>query len=626
MSAILDTDLPAPGTMRVRRATPNPAGALDELYLLTGAPWAAPIERMIGDGPTSHLAAGERRRLRIFHFNDLHNYLTLPDERKGDARLFAQIVRRHRVARAAAAPDEIVLLVSGGDDHTGTVLDELLGWRGDELAIDPAYAAYSAAGVDIAALGNHELDRGADVLRAGIRANAAFPVLSANLHGSRHLDPAADYAAAAIAVAKGLRIGFLGLITPVDTRTHSHADPDLAVTSPLSALANLLPALADRVDAVVVMSHCGFGADSNLDGKAGAVRYLAEGDIALARSAARLTAAPVVIVGAHTHTVLNENGLGSETVVDGVPILQAGGQGSHLGEFELALAIGASRAQSAMRARLHRLVRPPGVADHDEAFERAVIQPLIARVRHRLDEVLATAEGEDIAPAITLRQRYMGECALANFIADALVARSAEFAQGAVEIAIVNSTAIGAGLAPGVDVTFRDWYAVMPFADCLQVAEISGGELLAILDNNAKRIVRPEELAGDRPPDLSGYVSRGFLHFSTGLRHAIRLGARAADARAEDAIALGAPLAAQKDRRFRVAFTNYLGAGAYGESWNGSPIGGGVPGSIRGYDLRPVVKIDTGLVFRNEIVAFIRSAGRIAPATGARIDGRLTLR
>ncbi|HJS31287.1 MAG TPA: 5'-nucleotidase C-terminal domain-containing protein [Alphaproteobacteria bacterium] len=626
MSRISDAGTPPPGTMRIRRASPNPAGAFDELYLLTGAPWAAPVEHVVGDGPTGCLAAGERRSLRLFHFNDLHNYLTLPDERKGDARLFAQIVRRHRTAREAAAKDEIVLLVSGGDDHTGTVLDELLGWRGEELVIDPAYAAYSAAGVDIAALGNHELDRGADVLRAGIRANAAFPVLSANLHGSRYLDPAVDYAAAAIAVAKGLRIGFLGLITPVDTRTHSHADPGLTVTSPLGVLANLLPALAERVDAVVVMSHCGFGADSNLDGKAGAVRHLAEGDIALARSAARLTAAPVVIVGAHTHTVLNENGLDSGTVIDGVPIVQAGGQGSHLGEFELALALGAGRAQSAMRARLHRLVRPPGAAEHDEAFERAVIEPLIARVRHRLDEVLAMAEGDDIAPSVTLRQRYMGECALANFIADALVARSAEFAQGGVEIAIVNSTAIGAGLVPGGDVKFRDWYAVMPFADCLQVAEISGGELFAILDNNAKRIVRPEELDGHPRIDLSGYVSRGFLHFSAGLRHAIRLGARVADARAEDIAVLGAPLAAQKDRRFRVAFTNYLGAGAYGESWNGNPIGGGVPGSIRGYDLRPVAKIDTGLVFRNEIVAFIRSAGRIAPATGARIDGRLELR
>jgi 2',3'-cyclic-nucleotide 2'-phosphodiesterase (5'-nucleotidase family) len=612
--------------MRIRRASPNPAGAFDELYLLTGAPWAAPVEHVVGDGPTGCLAAGERRSLRLFHFNDLHNYLTLPDDRKGDARLFAQIVRRHRTAREAAAKDEIVLLVSGGDDHTGTVLDELLGWRGEELVIDPAYAAYSAAGVDIAALGNHELDRGAEVLRAGIRANADFPILSANLHGSRHLDPAIDYAPAAIAVAKGLRIGFLGLITPVDTRTHSHADPGLTVTSPLGVLANLLPALAARVDAVVIMSHCGFGADSNLDGKAGAVRHLAEGDIALARRAARLTATPVVIVGAHTHTVLNENGLDSGTVIDGVPIVQAGGQGSHLGEFELALAPGAGRAQSAMRARLHRLVRPPGVAEHDEAFERTVIEPLIARVRHRLDEVLATAEGDDIAPAVTLRQRYMGECALANFIADALVARSVEFAQGHVEIAIVNSTAIGAGLAPGVRVTFRDWYAVMPFADCLQVAELSGDELLAILDNNAKRIVRPEEPDGDRPLELSGYVSRGFLHFSSQLRHVIRLGAHAAEARAEDAVALGVPLVAQRDRRFRVAFTNYLGAGAYGESWNGNPIGGGVPGSIRGYDLRPIAKNDTGLVFRNEIVAFIRSAGKIAPATGARIDGRLELR
>ena len=103
MSRNSNAGAPPPGAMRIRRASPNPAGAFDELYLLTGAPWAAPVKHVIGDGPAGRLVAGERRSLRLFHFNDLHNYLTLPDERNGDARLFAQIVRRHRAAREAAA-------------------------------------------------------------------------------------------------------------------------------------------------------------------------------------------------------------------------------------------------------------------------------------------------------------------------------------------------------------------------------------------------------------------------------------------------------------------------------------------------------------------------------------------
>ncbi|MBI3710204.1 MAG: bifunctional metallophosphatase/5'-nucleotidase, partial [Proteobacteria bacterium] len=505
--------------MRLIRGRPNPAGAFDALYLLAGDAVAAPVAGIDGAEALPRLAPGESRRLRIVHFNDLHNYLTLPNAARGDSHVFAQIVRRHRTARAAAAADEIVLLLSGGDDHTGSVLDELVGWKPEELIVDPAYAAYSAAGVELATLGNHELDRGAAVLQAGIRASAAFPILSANIHGSPALVASRDYFPGAIALAKGLRIGFIGLTTPVDTRTHTSLDLDLAVASPLQVLRNMLPAVAALSDIVVVMSHCGYGTDSNLDGKAGAHRHLAEGDIAVARSAAALTDKPLLVLGGHTHTVLNEAGLGPDTLIDDVPIIQAGGLGSHVGEFRAVVTVGAPRAAMAPQATLHPLkrrdVRAPSAdserdADFDAEFEARVIAPLLRQVDGRLKEVVATvAAGEEVSPATTLRQRYLGESALVNFVADGLVARSAEFPQGAVDLAIVNSTAVGDGISPQGPLTFQHWYGVMTFADCLQVGRLSGRQLREILDNNAKRIVRPEELAGAAPPNLKAYVSRG---------------------------------------------------------------------------------------------------------------------
>lgn len=609
-----------------RKGKPNPAGALDALYLLDGDGRLGPIARLDGALPPASLAPGTVRRLRLFHFNDLHHHLTLTGKPGGDVPVLAQIVHRYRQARAAAGDDEIVLLVSGGDDHTGTALDELLGWQADELIVDPAYAAYSAAGVDAATMGNHELDRGAAVLRAGIRASARFPVLSGNLYGSRHLEPGADYHPAVIAVAKGLRIGLLGLITPVDTRTHSAGDPDLSVASPLAVLANLLPSLAAATDFVVIMSHCGYGADSNLDGKAGAARYLAEGDIAIARAAARLSDRPMLVLGGHTHTVLNADGLAPDSIVGGVPIVQAGGMGSHVGEVDATLRVGMPRGRATIDARLHRLATYPGEGRHDAGFEAETIAPLLAQVRTRLDEVVAQCDGgDDVSLETTLRLRYAGECALANFITDAMVSRSAELPGGPAEIAIVNSTAIGAGLMPHAPVTFRHWYGVIPFADCLQFARLSGADLMAVIANNAARIVRPEELAPGQSVDVRGYVSRGFLHFSGGVRYAIRLGHSAVEASVETATAFGKPLAAQQDRQFRVLFTNYLGGGGYGESWNGALIGGGVEGRIPSLDLRPFALGDTGLVFRNEMLAHLRAVGRIGPATGARLDGRLAI-
>ena len=50
-----------------------------------------------------------------------------------------------------------------------------------------------------------------------------------------------------------------------------------------------------------------------------------------------------------------------------------------------------------------------------------------------------------------------------------------------------------------------------------------------------------------------------------------------------------------------------------------------MPAGIKGYDLTKLPKRDTGFVYRNEIVAQIRTLGRLTPANGAKKDGRLTV-
>ncbi|MEP6702665.1 MAG: 5'-nucleotidase C-terminal domain-containing protein [Betaproteobacteria bacterium] len=639
----------AAGRMRLVQGARNPSGALDALYLLVGDATAGPIEAIEIDpaiNPAIHLYPRKGvRHLRIFHFNDLHNALQAHGQVQGRAQgpdsqpapLFSRIVHRYRAARTGAGADEVVLLLCGGDDHTGTPFDELIGWTPDEFVLDPAYVAYSAAGVEVATLGNHDLDRGSAMLAIGIERNAAFPVLSANLGGSRALLSGRHYYPGALCIAKGLRIGLLGLTTPVDTRTGTASDPGLVVASPLATLRNVLPALADIADIVIVMSHCGYGVDSHSMPPAFGSSYLAEGDVALARLAAQLTARPVTILGAHSHTVLNLEGFGPETLIDGVPILQAGGHGSHVGEFEATLQLDSTRAQWSINARLHRLAGSPrggsGAApdsdaqtNADMAFESTVIGPMRLLVRQRANEVLATVDaGTDLSREATLRQRYCGECALINFVCDALAARSAQFPHGPAVLAIVNSTAIADGLPADGPLTFNDWYRVQPFADTLQLCDISATELAAILHSNAQRVVRPEECDGPGAIDLSGYVSRGFLQFSGALRYRLHLGGSAREATVSDITLAGLPLFANPARTIRVVLTNYLGAGGYAESWNGNPIGAGVQGFLPGYDLRPIPKHDTGLVFRNEVIAYLRGLGRISSAHGAVLDGRLVV-
>lgn len=628
-----------PGEMMLMEVTPNPGGVVERAFVLTGDPLAGPIQRIVAeDGaqvPAPPLPEGERRVVRILHINDMHNHLTEMHASRGDTHRFSQIVKMVREARADAAQNEITLFVSAGDDHTGSVFDELMGWAPEEFVADAGYRAASAAGLDIAVLGNHEFDRGAEMLRLGIERDATFPVLSANIHGSAYVQRDRDYHAAAVLEAKGLRIGVIGLTTSVDTRVGTEADPGLAVESPLTALENLVPAVSAVSDIVIILSHCGYGAGAHQSGRAAFARRIDDGDFVLAEAAGLLSDKPVVLVGGHTHTALNETGINPDNILNGVLITQANANGRHLGNIAMSVAAENGRRGWFTSVSLHATKRrddrlgpdDDGYAaaekdeDYDQNFEAEIMAPMIAALDEKMAETIGTVTDPEglLSRERTIADRYIRETALANFMNDALVARSATFPNGAVDLALFNATGLAAGVDEG-PLSFREWFDVMPYADQVHVATITGRDLQAMLDSNAKRILRPEEIA---EADLNGFVSRGFLHFSSGLRYGIDLGASAAEARAVDIEVMGQPLSERLDQTFTLAINSYIQLGAFGEAWNGAAISGGVPGEIASLDIRGWDYNHTGLVYRNEIIAHIRELETVSPDAGVLLDGRL---
>ncbi len=629
---------PQAGELQMVAASPNPKGAFDSLFLLKGDPLAGPVTTIVGQEgmaePVRHLPDGTRRVLRLMHFNDMHNHMTDLHGKKGDTHRLSQMVQHVNAARANAQDDEIVLFLSAGDDHTGSVFDELLGWSPDEFVADAGYRAASAAGVDLAVLGNHEFDRGAEMLRIGIERDADFPLLSANIHGSDHVARDRDYVAAAIGEVKGLRIGVIGLTTAVDTRTGMPSDPNLAVASPVQAAANIYQAVEAVSDVVVILSHCGFGRDMHVSGKAATARNIGEGDFAIAEAIGPMATKPCVLIGGHSHTTLNADGIDADNMVQGLLLTQANANGKFLGDIAMSIAAGQGRDAWFSSVALHpikkrddrvgaddeRYASLEHDGDYDAAFEAQVMAPMIVALEDKLAEVIGqVADDSLINHDRTIANRYVGEVALANFMNDTLVARSATFPGGPVDFALFNAT----GLATGIDagpLTFREWFDVMPYADVIDVATLSGAQIQQMLDSNAKRLLRSEEVAGT---DLAGFVSRGFLHFSSGIRYRIDPGATPAQARAVDVTLNGKPIEQVLDKQFTLAFNSYISLGAFGETWNGKPIGGGVTGDIASFDVRALPWDHTGLIYRNEIIAAIREMGPIGADTGARMDGRL---
>jgi len=619
----------APGRARLIEVDPNPTGGIERLFLLAADCVDNPIHSV--ENPDTLPRTHGTGRLRVFHFNDLHNHLTdLTGQEKGTHR-FSQMVKRVRDARREKPNGDAVLFLSVGDDHTGSVLDELLGWRPEQFVADASYHAYSHEHVDATVLGNHEFDRGAALLATGIRQDARFPVLSANVHSSIHLVAGQDYHPAAIAISGGLRIGLLGLTTHVETRVAPPDDPAFAVASPVRVLQNILPTLAPLVDVVLILSHCGFGDGAHQSGKAAAARDIGEADFSLARAAAAITKKPVLVLGAHTHTRLNADGLEKCNVFDGVPVVQSECNGRHLGEIDLQIGPELGDGYQVSKICLHQ-IKPrndavlPGHADfdqyeqtgdYDQAFETKTIAPLIDQVQAILTNEIAQVSTDALSFKSAVQDRYKGECSLLSFMADAVVSRLVG-AGVDVDFSLINAATIHAGIEPG-SLSMGAWFDVMPYADQVFIARISGADFENILQNNAKRLLRPDEVA---KTDCSGFVGRGFVHMSHQVRYQIDPGAAAQRARSVSIKVDGRPIAELHSHVFNVAMPTYLALGAFGERWNGRSICGGVPGDLDGYDLRKLPSKNTGLIYRDEIAAFICASGKI---DGAGKDGRLQI-
>ncbi len=588
---------------RLKRIAHNEKGVFDAAWALRCEPARAPVAA-IDTAPLPPRAPAPAAGLRIFHFNDLHNHIASFD---ADGRLqprFAAMSQRVHAARDAGTP---AVFVSVGDDHTGGILDEIACDRTGRFRLDPAYRVYSAAGLDVAAIGNHEFDRGTAHLARAIRQDAAFPVLSANVHSSEHIEPGRDFHPAIIALICGLRVGFIGLTTRIESRAPQNGDPTIRVGNPVTALERVLPPLSAVCDTVVILSHCGYGDSGTATGKAAVARDLGEADFALAACADAHSAAPAVLLGAHTHTRLNEHGFEPGNRIGSVPITQAEANGRFLGEVTLE-----GTPPAFADARLHPIA--PGDA-HDTALFEEHIRPLFGEVDALLSRTVFDNRVPGLGWEVTQRTRYGGDCGVANLFNDAVVARVAALTGRAPDLAMLTGGSLLSGLPVG-PVSYRHFFEVMPYPDEIYILDVAPEELADILLSNARRVLRPaEDLATDR------FIGRGFVHFSAGLRYGIELGTEAAASRPRDVRIHGQLLCARREP-IRIATVSYLALGGFGERWAGQEIGGGVQRGLAGFDMRAMPQSPTGLFYRKEVEAFLRGLGRVEADPH---DGRLVL-
>ncbi|AHG91375.1 5'-Nucleotidase domain-containing protein [Gemmatirosa kalamazoonensis] len=293
------------------------------------------------------------------------------------------------------------------------------------------------------ALGNHEFDWTVDTLRARIR-QAPYAILGANV---RFTDGRAVPWLRADTIVRrgGLRVGVVGLATtetPTTTRAANVRGLRFDSLAPvIDAHARALRARG--ADVVIVVAHSGAFCDRPAPGES---TPTCRGEIVdVARALHEKVDA---IVSGHTHSLVN-------TVVNGIPIVQARSSGRALGVVDLSLEGGAPTIDVREVVADSAGPVPPAI---DSVVRRAVAA-VASRVNRRIADVADDMPRES-------DEQY----ALGNLLADA------QRWAGRGDVAIMNNGGIRADLRHGV-ATYGSLFEIQPFGNTLYKITVRGRDL-----------------------------------------------------------------------------------------------------------------------------------------------------
>ncbi|MFH0728647.1 MAG: 5'-nucleotidase C-terminal domain-containing protein [Pseudomonadota bacterium] len=475
--------------------------------------------------------------LTLLFFNDLHGHLSpfkvkgedgVPREVGGIGRV-ATLVREIRTENAARQVKTIVLVA--GDILQGTPMSTVFQGEPDVLALN-------LIGVDAMTVGNHEFDFGLENFLK-LKATARFPFLSANIFYKDSGKPLCD-SGVAFQLTDTLSLTVLGVTTEQLMVTTLPANVEaLTVTDSVTALKEACTAALQK-GPVLLLSHS---------------RHQTDREIAL--SYPKLAA----IIGGHDQILMDPH-----RRVGDVPVFQAFEKGRYVGRADLLI------DPVTFESRVANWTYLP-VTDEIQADK--TVSGLVEMYETRLDDSFKAVIGRAkiFLDAERERIRYE-ETNLGNWVTDVMRGHT-----GA-DMAFLNSGSLRASIADG-PVTIADVYRAMPYANALMTVELSGKDILAILNRS---------VMGSRE-DEDG----GFLQVS-----GIRFGVRNHRVEAVQVGENGGGL--DPEKRYSVAITDFMAAGGDGyTSFKGKPV------------------VDTGLPLRELLIDTVRRKKVISAAVEGRV-------
>jgi 5'-nucleotidase/UDP-sugar diphosphatase len=391
--------------------------------------------------------------LTILHMNDTHGRI-LPYVEKSvsqevpvsGAAYYSKVIETER-----AGNPEGTLLLSAGDMFQGTPVSNL--FRGK-----PMIEVMNALKFDAMAMGNHEFDWGPDALRELV-SSAQFPFLCANITDENfsYFPGTRPYV---LLTRKDVTIGIIGLTTPETryTTKPSHVS-NLIFLDPAEVASRMIEAVKQQgAQLVVVLSHLGL-----------------DGDIELAARAPGID----IIVGGHSHTAVTSPVKVGQTI-----IVQAGYYGIYVGALKVR--VDPESSNKIVDYSQKEVLRTVFAGPKDP------FDPEVLRMVRVYDDQVKTEFARVVGQTrVDLMREPYQESNIGNSISDALLESSGT------QIAFQNSGGIRADLLKG-PIPMEGVYTVLPFDNVLVAMDLTGRQILELLEKSARLEQRILQVSGMR--------------------------------------------------------------------------------------------------------------------------------
>lgn len=289
-------------------------------------------------------------QLRILETTDLHAHLMDYSYTREEPTVEFGLVRTASLIREARREVQNSLLFDNGDLIQGNALaDYVANVRGLMLGEPhPVYQAMNLLKYDAATVGNHEFNYGLDFLEDTLE-EANFPYVNANIyvddHNNVEIDDLNYYNPYTIlkrtmidsnGKKHKLKIGVIGFVTPLIMEwDRDKLKGKLKVKSIAKTAENFIPIMKQKgADIIIALAHIGLDSSISANNKIENTIY----------PLSKIKGIDAILFG-HTHQVFPDK---TETItidgidvkkgtVNGVPAVQAGKWGNHLGLIDLQL-------------------------------------------------------------------------------------------------------------------------------------------------------------------------------------------------------------------------------------------------------------------------------------------------